>query len=107
MVKIWSLGEDVFFQSEDDIRDVVGSRGLGDEYKRKRLPTRHPGTGAMPDTPPRARAHPSTHPAPWNGSNATHTPPLSRTLVYPPGTLERQQCHTHTRILYTSDAADE
>ena len=28
----------VFFQAEDGIRDLVRSRGLGDVYKRQRLP---------------------------------------------------------------------
>ncbi len=29
-----------FFQAEDGIRDVLGSRGLGDVYKRQFLTTR-------------------------------------------------------------------
>ncbi len=29
-----------FFQAEDGIRDVLGSRGLGDVYKRQTLTTR-------------------------------------------------------------------
>ena len=33
-----------FFQAEDGIRDLVRSRGLGDVYKRQRLP--RPGTRA-------------------------------------------------------------
>ena len=28
-----------FFQAEDGIRDVLGSRGLGDVYKRQESPT--------------------------------------------------------------------
>ena len=41
-----------FFQAEDGIRDLVRSRGLGDVYKRQRLPTRNrrsslPASGAM------------------------------------------------------------
>ena len=37
----WLTGYDtfgyVFFQAEDGIRDVLGSRGLGDVYKRQAL----------------------------------------------------------------------
>ncbi len=33
------LGFVFFFQAEDGIRDVLGSRGLGDVYKRQFLTT--------------------------------------------------------------------
>ena len=45
-----------FFQAEDGIRDLVRSRGLGDVYKRQKLPTESRGTDMILCLAPRGAA---------------------------------------------------
>ena len=71
-------GDDLFFQAEDGIRDLVRSRGLGDVYKRQ------PGGSweGFPNKPPSLRLKS------FHNSSRSGGPALA--------------C-----LLYTSDAADE
>ena len=48
-----------FFQAEDGIRDLVRSRGLGDVYKRQRMPDLLSHREVQNENTPIATRHPS------------------------------------------------